>query len=250
MRMGRVYGPAARRIQGAFRKYIGRKRFAGAFRKKRYVVRSAMTKNNEPTYVETFRKDTDNVLVQSGRGVGSTFKVRISDVPQWLQYANLYKQYRINWVKVILLPTFNTSAAEINMAGYNGTAVPPTNFAGQARIVYVINDTPNEQAPATEQEILQDNGCKIKAMGSKFTASFKPVPDVQAVTAVGNIYTRQKFKQWFNFDVALAGNNPTHGALDTFITLPGVTTPGAPDPAGSVTWTCYYKVSFTLRDPK
>lgn len=208
-------------------------------------IRRAINYNPMPTFTETFQKAADNVLVIAGSpGTGSCFKVRISDIPQVAQYMNLYTQYRINWVKVMLLPTYDSTSNDHNAAEYNRTTAIP--YQGMARIVYSIQDSPNEQVPANEAEVLTDNGCKIKAFKSKWSCSYKPVPDVKQDTTDGTIYTRQKFRQWFNYDAVNTGNNPQHGAITSWITLPG-------DPLlrdSSLSFYCYYKVNFSLRDPK
>lgn len=199
-----------------------------------------------PTFTETFLKTADNVLVTAGTpGTGSVFKVRISDIPQVAQYMTLYTQYRINWVKVMLIPNYNSAGADHNVADYNRLNATP--YQGMARIVYSIQDSPNEQIPVSEAEVLSDNGCKIKAFKTKWSCSYKPVPDVKQSTGDNNaVYTKQAFKQWFNYDPTLLGNNPEHGAVTSWITLPG-------DPTlrdSTLSFYCYYKVNFSLRDPK
>lgn len=228
---------AGRRILGAFRRYRARRGMALAGRKGRYIRRAVGLGNPSPTFVETF-KGTDAVA-----GVGGVFASRISDIPQVAQYNTLYKQYRINWIKVMIVPDWNSTAADHNAGQYNASSAIPS-FA-QARIAYAINDSPQTQAPATEAVLLNDNGCKIKPLGPKWSASFKPVPDVAVTAATGNpIYTRQKFRQWFNFDLVTTGNNPLHYGISYFITQ---LVSGNPDP---VKYNVYYKVSFTLRDPQ
>lgn len=208
----------------------------GLYRRKGQQIQRALGRPKDPTFVETFAAGS---VVPN---VGNIFKVRISDIPQFSQYAALYTQYRINWVKVTLLPDYNTSAADQNAAGYNSSIVIP--YSGQARIAYAIQDSPDQILPASEAVVLQDNGAKVKVLGSKWSCSFKPVPDV-AVTNAANVpvYTRQRYKQWFNFDTVTTGNNPQHGSVVAWITLPGS--------AGiTMKFNVYYKVSVTYRDPR
>lgn len=202
--------------------------------------------NNQPTFVETFQLARDNMFVQVNSGLGKYFCVKIQDVPQVASYSNLYTQYRINWVKVMLIPVYNTAGADPNAANYNQANAVAS--IGMARIVYSVQDSPGQTAPASEQEVLEDNGCKIKPMGTKWSCSFKPVPDIsQAVggSSTTIIPVKTPRKQWFNFDTATPANNPLYGGVKAYITLPGT----ASDTAG-VSWICYYKVSFTLRDPQ
>lgn len=235
---GRGYGRkvGGRRV-GAVRGRYGRRGAAGR-------IRRAM--NPMPTFVETFHKPEDNVLVGAGGGTGSVFKVKISDVPQWQQYLALYKQYRINWVKVTLIPQTDGSAADVNAYGYNFSI--PLSGQGMGRIAWSIQDSPNVGAPATEMEVLNDNGAKVRPLKSMWSQAFKPVPDLAMTgTAAQRVYTKSRFRPFMNFDTESA-NNPLHGAVQTYISLPGFQGPSGP--ASFQTYNCYYKVSFTLRDPK
>lgn len=232
---------AARKIVSFMKGLKGRRRGI----RKAGRIRRALGYNPMPTFTETFQKASDNVVCVAGTpGIGKVFKVRISDIPQIAQYMNLYTQYRINWVKVMLLPNYNSAAADHNAADYNRLQVVP--YQGMARIVYSIQDSPNEQTPGSEADVLSDNGCKVKAFKTKWSCSYKPVPDVKQDTTDGTIYTRQKFRQWFNYDGTTTGNNPEHGAVSTWITLPGDNVLRD----SSLSFFCYYKVNFSLRDPK
>lgn len=230
---------AVRKIQRAYRKHYSRTLMAGAVRKGRYVRRTVGLGNPSPTFVETYSPGVINV---GNGGLGQVFGGRITDIPQLAQYANLYKQYRINWMKIMLVPEYNTLSSDVNASAYNQT-VPGVSSGGMGRIVYAIQDSPNVAVPANEGVVLQDNGAKIKALGAKWSCSFKPVPDVQQTTAVGSIWSRQKYRQFFNFDLVTTGNNPFHGAVQAYLTLPA--TGGL-----IVSYHVYYKVSFTLRDPQ
>lgn len=226
--------------RGYGRKVGGRR--IGAVRR-RYVRGGARGRivramNPMPTFVETYSKST------IPGNAGGVFSARITDIPQIGQYATLYKQYRINWIKVMLVPDFNSMSADQNAAAYNAT-LPTQNF-GLARITFAINNSPQLVAPANENVVLADNGCKIKPLGAKWSCSFKPVPDVGVSSGTtGNaVFTKSKFKQWFNFDTALTGNNPLHYGVSYWITQLVANTQAAP------TYNVYYKVSFSLRDPQ
>lgn len=209
-------------------------------RKGRMVMRNVMTKQAEPMFVETYKQEQFDV-VAGGTGLYA-WKVRITDIPQLAQYSNLYKQYRINWVKHVLIPEFAGDSQDGNSAVYNASTL--LGYLGMSRIAYSIQDSPNVQAPVNEQEVLECNGAKTKVIGKKFSVAHKPVPDVQSLVGAGgnSIYTRQKFKQWFNFDTVLIGNNPEHGAIQVCITQPGANL--------QVRYHHYVKISFSLRDPQ
>lgn len=232
-------GYMARRIQRAYRKYRARRNMGFAARKGRYVRRSVGLGNPSPTFVETY--SASRILVGPA-GLGQVFGGRISDIPQIAQYANLYKQYRINWMKIMLVPDYNTLSSDPNASSYNNSI--PIGSTGMGRIVYAIQDSPDVAVPANEATVLQDNGAKIKPIGPKWSCSFKPVPDVQQVTTAGNIWSRQKYRQWFNFDLVTTGNNPFHGSVQAFLTQPAIGT------GLNMFYNVYYKVSFTLRDPQ
>lgn len=238
------------RVRGYGRKVGGRR--VGAARR-RYGARGARgriarTLNPMPTFVETFHKAEDNVLVAAGGSTGSVFKVRINDIPQWQQYLALYKQYRINWVKVMLIPQTDGSAADINAYQYNYSQT--LNGQGLGRIVWSIQNSPNVGVPASEQEVLQDNGAKVRPLKSMWSCSFKPVPDLAMTgTAAQSVYVKSRYRPFMNFITDTVNNNPLHGSVQTYISLPGAQL-GPSGPASYQTYHCYYKVSFTLRDPK
>lgn len=228
---------AARKIQAAFRRYRAIKGYRLGMRKRRAVMRSALTYNPMPTFTETYSKAT------IGANVGGVFSARITDIPQIAQYATLYKQYRINWIKVMLVPVWNYDSSDANAGAYNNANAVP--FFSAARIAYAINDSPGLVNPANETDVLTDNGCKIKPIKSKWSCSFKPVPDVSAISNAGAnaVATRQKFRQWFNIDTVTTGNNPLHYGVSYFITQ---NVPAGADGVFNV----YYKVNFSLRDPQ
>lgn len=193
--------------------------------------------NPQPTFVETYAG------AQINANAGGVFQARITDIPQIAQYSTLYKQYRINWIKVMLIPAYGYSSSDANAALYNNANAVP--YVGTARIAFAINDSPDTQAPANEGAVLTDNGCKIQSIVNKWSASFRPVPsvDVLAVGAAAGIATKQKYKQWFNFDTVTIGNNPLHQGISYWITQ----TLG---PGANGVFNLYYKVNFSLRDPQ
>lgn len=225
---------------------VGGRRYGAPRRRGIYGGRGARGRimralNPTPTFVETYSKGVITCPGGAG-GLGGVFSARITDIPQVAQYANLYKQYRINWIKVMLVPVYDDISADRNAAQYNATI--PTGYAGMSRIAFAINNSPQLAVPGTEAAVLEDNGCKVKPIGSLWKCSFKPVPDV-GVTAGTNgnaIYTRSRYRQFFNFDTQTAANNPLHYGITYWIS---VLNPGL-----DVNYNVYYKVNFTLRDPQ
>lgn len=227
-----------RRAPRRYRKRLGGRRVA--IRPTRPMRAMISRTNPTPTFVETFLKETINVV--SGIQYLDAWKLRISDIPQIADYTNLYNQYRINWVKHILIPAYDMTSADANQAAANlGSGV--LGYAGQARFAYAIQNSPNVQAPANEQQVLEDNGAKIVTLKSKFSMAHKPVPDIAEFSNAGGttVYTKQKYKQFFTFTAQPAAN-PLHGAVQVALNLTGANLP--------VNFYHYVKVSFTLRDPK
>lgn len=206
-------------------------------------VRRRMAFNPTPTFVETY----SNGSIPVNAVAPGQFSLRVSDIPQIADYIALYRQYRINWVKVTLIPDYNTASADINAVQYNTTL--PTNAFGLARIAWAINDTPNLPDPVSEADVLSDNGAKVKAIGTRWSCSFKPRPDKFTGTSTGDagVAVREKYNQWLSF-AELSGNNPLHRGVSYCITMPNFTPPGGD--AVQLKFNVYFKVSFSLRDPK
>lgn len=68
----------------------------------KYRIRRALT-NPMPSFTETFVPSPSRIFPNQGQ----LFTGNIGGLAQYAQYANLYNQYRINWVKVMLVPDFN-----------------------------------------------------------------------------------------------------------------------------------------------
>lgn len=230
----RNLGPAARRSR----------RTTMMTRKTRMIYRSLGLRDTGPTFVETFKTDPIQLTKADpadayARAAG-VFGYRISDIPQWLQYANLYKQYRINYIKVMLLADYGDSDQSTAAVAF------PKNY-GNPRIAWVIADSPNNAVPLSETDVLTDNGAKVMVIKNKWTASCRPVADV-AVQANQDpdsvISVRQKYKQWFNFASSTTpGVNPVHEGIKYWISqVTGQNT--------NTTLTPYVKISFSLRDPQ
>lgn len=235
------------------RRRRGVRRYVGPIvpMRRMYAMRRRVL-NPKPTFVETFAQK-DNIVLAPGVGQGQVFKLRISDIPQITNYSNLYTQYRINWFKVMLVPKFNTSVADGNAAIYNASGLAdvsgaPIGYLANCRIVSAVQDSPNEQAPANETAVLNMNGCKIRNLKNMWSQSCRPVPDTTVGGGGANpVYAIQKYRQFFNFDEVTSGNNPLHGSIVAFMTQLGNNNPGV---TLEQKYEVYYKVNFTLRDPK
>lgn len=178
-----------------------------------------------PTFTETYK--LSNALAPN---VGGIFSSAISDLNavQYNSYQALYRQYRINWVKFTVIPTFNSYDP-------NAATVVPAQFQAMPRMAWVVNDTPGLAPPATEAELLEDNGAKIKALVTKWSQSCKPVPD----QTTGAVQMRRAYAPWLNFTNAA---EPRHYGVSYYLTqnlAPGV----------HITYDVFVKINFSLRDP-
>lgn len=154
-------------------------------------------------------------------------------IPQLAQYSNLYRQYRINWVKFTLLPNHDT---------YDGSQV--TTQQGMPRISWAINDTPELVAPVSESDLLEDNGSKVKPFTTKWSASCKPTPDIAVTENITNALIPITMKRRFlNFTPSNTGN-PLHYGISYWISQ---SLAGGQPPAS---FNLYMKVNFSVRDPR
>lgn len=225
--------------------YVQRRRagYGGLFRRRRLITPSG------PTFTETYLSPVNGGVIVGN--AGGIFQVRISDIPQVADYQTLYRQYRINWVKVMLVPDFAGTSIDINQVYAQNNA--GGNAAGAPRIAFVVNDTPGLAAPANEGEVLEDNGCRIQSLlRGVWSKSFRPVPDKSALTLdaqgqpLTGVYVRERKQPFLSFAAPqLPGNNPLHNGISYWISHLAF----GQQPA-VMTWKVYYKVNFSLRDPQ
>jgi len=204
-------------------------------------VNRARMFNPQPVFTETFRIFTDDPLAPPYRlasNSGGVMSVRISDMPQIAQYNALYQKYRILKAKFICLPQFVTESSDVNAASYNGSQ--GLGNWGMARIVTAINDSPQQLIPLSENDVLEDNGCRISTGKPKLTFTCRPVPDT--LDANGNRFTMKN--KFLNFN-GTAGPDITHYGIRWWYTLP--------NPGGNiqdVPYFVYVKLTFQLSDPR
>lgn len=205
---------------------VPRSRLGGMFKRRSGLRRGLMVR--APTFTETIVRP-----VKISSNAGDVFKVSMDEIPQLSQYSNLYRQYKINWAKITLLPDTNS---------YNGTET--FQNAGMPRMAWAINDTPAVPAPASESDLLQDNGAKVKPFLSKWGASFKPLANLAMTDATTSavIPVTRRGTQYLNFQGA--GHNPQHYGISYWISqaLAGGATASS--------YTVIVKINFSLRDPQ
>lgn len=171
---------------------------------------------------------------------GGTFKVSFDSIPQYQEYAKLYRQFCIRKLSVMLLPLYTD--AEIN------TGLGTLNYQA-TRIAFAINDTPQLTAPASELDVLTDNGAKVVIGHKKIQMSCWPKPDLTQVSVgtLMNSYVavRQRKAVWLNTAAdgqAYDGQAITHGGISYWISN-NLANAGVP------VFRAYFKVQFAMRDP-
>jgi len=181
-----------------------------------------------PTFTETFIR-AQPVFANAG----GVFTTRIDDIPQLAQYSNLYRQYKINWVKFTLLPQHNS---------YDGN----TPLVNQAlpRITWAVNTTPDVAGPVNEPDLLQDNGVKIRTLGNMWSQSIKPTPNLAMTDVAGGVVPVRTSRSMFLNFTAAGVPNPVHYGISYWISqqLGGGVDPGQ--------FFLTVKINFSLRDPQ
>jgi len=191
------------------------------------VSRSLML-NPQPVFTETVYAGT------IAPNTGGVMKVNINNIPQIAQYNTLYQKYRILRAGWTLIPQY--SGSDINQASYNaGNNV----FAwGMGRFVSVIDDSPAQVPPASENVVLQHNGCKIQPVRTMIKLSNRPVPNTN--DANGNAMTFKN--KYLNFNQS----GIDHFGIAYWYSQPFVGTTSLTNNELHV----YVKVKFQLCDPR
>lgn len=167
---------------------------------------------------------------------GGVFVCRFMDLPQAASYRALYKQFCIKKLQVMILPKFTEFQA----------GSPPVNFLQVPRLAYSIDDTPALSTPATELQVLTDNGARVLSMKNKITLTCYPKPSVASIdiAAAAAVATRQRKAVWLNTDnadVTNGGESVKHGGIRYYIS-------GNPL-YNEYQYDVYFKITFQMRDP-
>jgi len=217
-----------------------RRRGKKMLRRRRLAVRRPIRYNPQPVFTETFKIPGADPLAPEYRlnsNTGGVLAVRISQMPQLAQYSALYTKYRILKAQFICLPQFLSTSSDINAASYNAS-LGLGNW-GMARLVTSVQNSPNTPVPLSEDEVLEDNGCKIHIGKPKLTLSCRPVPDL---LDANNVAITQR-GQFINFNAGAP--DVTHYGIRWWYTLP--------NPGGNITnvpYFVYVKLTFQLADPR
>lgn len=217
------------------------KKRAGPIAVRRYkpsIMRRAF--NPSPVFTETFQYTRSGSPVFLPVNAGFLLAVSIDQCPQIAQYQNLYTKYKILSAKWMLLPQFSAGSADQNAVAYNNGAGQP--WSADARVVYSIQDSPNQVAPTSETQVLEDNGCRIRMVKNKLAIRHKPVPQLQLANGIFETEIKSPF---INFDVLAPNLPPLHYGITGWITQ--TVNGGMPTGQG---YNVYCKLTFQLKDPR
>jgi len=160
-------------------------------------------------------------------------------VPQLNQYNTLYQKYRLLRANLMLVPQF--APGEQNAAEYN--AANTVYAHGLGRIAWAVNDSPGVTVPASELDVLKDNGCKIRPVRDMVKMSCRPKPLYE--DANGILITLKQ--NYINFQTGPgAPADPKHFGISYWYTQPFL---GA-TPQTNNDLVVYVKLTFQLADPR
>jgi len=221
------------------RKYRGRRRAKLGM----YRGRRLMRFSPAPVFTETYRLPDD-----LSPNAGFLLAPRISQIAQIAQYSALYQKYRIIKAKFLLIPNFS-GGTDQNVSIYNTVSgnfptIPGVSSAGSARIVYVIDNSPNQAAPVSEDATLQENGCKIRMATNMVRMACKPVPDIK--DANNNEITLKG--KYLNFSDS--GPEIAHYGIRGWINHPYSLGTGSFNIADSLKFAVYVKLTFQVAEPR
>lgn len=213
-----------------------RRRAAGARRIPLYRPAGRMYRAGlkPTTFTETYRYGTISNPAGGTGSVQGIWKVRMLDLPQLSEYAALYNQYCIKRVQLTIVPSYNVFDSN------NAPTATPSAITAP-RLVYAINDSAQQPVPASESDVLTDNGCKIVMLTRPVKISFRPVAEVAMGISTGGFVSESKRTRWLSF----VNPEVLHAGVSFAITQ-FVNSTVDNDPMATI----YAKITFGLRDPK
>jgi len=174
---------------------------------------------------------------------GNVFRFNMDHIPQLSQYTALYQKYRILKAAILVLPEY--TGAEQNQAEENSSN--SRSSFGQSRMALAINNSPAVPVPATELDVLKDNGAKVKSLTPRgIRVSCRPVPNLnigsnQAGVGAQSITLRKKY-----LNLNAVNGNIDHYGISWWLTQIGPVPASATKNIGIV----YVKLTFQLADPR
>lgn len=231
--------------------------FKRRFAKKRRVVRRRRT--TRPQLNATYTEMVDAGYIQSN--MGALASVSFSSIPQHEAYGVLWRQFCIRKLQIVIIPEWNSYDA--NQASYNaspsldlsgglmnlalGGAIAPA--FGSPRLAYAPVFTANAGNPANEISVLSNNRAKLITLGRGIVKiNCRPVAALGQTNLNAALLESEavsKRNQWLSCG---SGDNVLHRGIQVYCSQynSGAVSPTDNRPIARI----YYKVTFSLRDPK
>jgi len=201
------------------------------------ALRRRLLYNPQPVFTETYKATALSFGNPSpAAGIGFLLTASMDGITQLAQYSNLYTKYKILKCSFTLIPNFTVS--DQNAALYNLSQ--GTMSVSQTRIIYAYDNSPAAQGPASEQDALEENGCKIKLLTNKLTIPCRPAPNTKDDNGV-EMTLRNKY---INFKTDSSPNIVHYGVKGWMQQLFN----NQPQFLNDVS--VYVKVTFQLADPR
>lgn len=212
--------------------------------RRRLAVSRSIRSNPQPVFTETVSLGSVGMSYSSGTAsntFGGVLKCSMGDITQLGQYETLYQKYRILKAQWTFVPDWTQYDANSSNGITNGL---DASFWSSTRMVYAINDSPDQVAPTTEVSVLEDNGCKIRQMNNILRISCVPVPD----TLDSNNVQMTFKKKYINFNTTTG--NVDHFGVRYFMTCPSYQVGSQAGIVNPPKWTIFLKLTFQLSDPR
>lgn len=180
-------------------------------------------------------------------GTGGVYTVQFSDVPQWVNYQQLYNQYKITSVTWTFIPRYNQYSP-------NDQNQPLGDYriAG-GRIVTAIQDSPSVQTINVETDVLKMNGCRIRDLNRTFSITHRPKPLLQYGAGINNGSVGAQIGNGTQTYICFDGTNGhpeliPHAGVAFWIVVNG----DGPEPPDDILtmYDVYAKIRFVCRDPR
>lgn len=200
----------------------------------------APRRNRRVTQVFSEMTSLGDISIPIGStGQGFNWVFKMTDLPQVAQYQNLYQQYQLRKVELILVPRITSTDGSV--------AVSSSSTVYNGRMVYAIQDSPEYTVPTNEVYALMMNGAKITSTNhtTKIWCAPKPILSQTDTLNSNNLVATSTVKNPFiNFDGH--GSEVLHGGVVSFITVNGALTGSS----SLVIYDLYAKYHFVCRDPR
>ena len=163
----------------------------------------------------------------------------MASIPQIAQYKALYNEFKILKIRYQFIPWFNSDEKNqfYQNIGAGGTVETVPMLA------YCVQRDAGSVAPATELQVLQQNGCRIVPFSTKSVSVTvtKPQPEIAVSSTTGGGLVNMESTTWLDINTGL---NVAHYGLQTYVTSAG--TAACPFSVGRV----YAHITFALRSAK